>query len=435
MTLSNVAGAALDLNNFNSTFAFLAGGGTLGGDIALGSGNLTLNYGGTTTQNYGGAISGTGGLIKGGAAVFVQTLSSCSSSYSGATTINSGTLVVDCLADGNANSSIGSSGSAASNLILGGGTLRYTGIGGSTNRLFTLGASATSKIESSGTGALSFTNTGAIAFSSPNTAQTIRLGGTNTGNNSFGLQITNNNAGLTSFTKEDAGTWILTNQASTYTGVTRIIGGVLGVDKLSDAGFASSIGQSSIGASNLVIGEGSTLRYTGTGDSTNRLFTLDKGVSFIESSGTGAIAFTNTGAVEYADGGQARVVALGGTNTGNNIMGASIGNSGAGVTTLAKNDAGTWIPDRRQHLYGPDQRQWRHTLHRQRRHERLDPEHHGQRCGRQHAWLRSLRCGELRRHDRGRGRGAATWHGHDHADRHQQLYRRHDDQRGHAPAR
>ena len=125
--------------------------------------------------------------------------------------------------------------------------------------------------------------------------------------------------------------------------MTRIIGGVLGVDKLSDAGFASSIGQSSIGASNLVIGEGSTLRYTGAGDSTNRLFTLDKGVSFIESSGTGAIAFTNTGAVGYADAGQARVVALGGTNTGNNIMGASIGNSGAGVTTLAKNDAGTWI--------------------------------------------------------------------------------------------
>ena len=47
-----------------------------------------------------------------------------------------------------------------------------------------------------------------------------------------------------------------------------------------------------------MIGNGSTLRYTGAGDSTNRLFTLDTGVSFIESSGTGAIAFTNTGAVE-----------------------------------------------------------------------------------------------------------------------------------------
>ena len=34
-----------------------------------------------------------------------------------------------------------------------------------------------------------------------------------------------------------------------------------------------------------------TLRYTGTGDTTNRLFTLATGVTFIESSGTGAVVF------------------------------------------------------------------------------------------------------------------------------------------------
>ena len=70
MSLSNVAGATLDSNNFNSTFTFLAGGGALGGNIALGSGNLTVNYGDITTQNYAGAISGTGGFIKGGARQF-----------------------------------------------------------------------------------------------------------------------------------------------------------------------------------------------------------------------------------------------------------------------------------------------------------------------------------------------------------------------------
>src|SRR3546814_5013036 len=68
-----------------------------------------------------------------------------------------------------------------------------------------------SRLNSSGTGAISFTSNAAISFSSPDTAQTIRLGGTNTDNNSLATQITNNGLGITSFTKLDAGTWILTN--------------------------------------------------------------------------------------------------------------------------------------------------------------------------------------------------------------------------------
>src|SRR3546814_8699059 len=91
-------------------------------------------------------------------------------------------------------------------------------------------------------------------------------GGTNTDNNSRATQITNNGLGITSFTKLDAGTWILTNPNSSYTGITTISGGVLGVDKLANGGLASSLGASTAAASNLVIGNGSTLRYTGTGD-------------------------------------------------------------------------------------------------------------------------------------------------------------------------
>src|SRR3546814_3928066 len=40
---------------------------------------------------------------------------------------------------------------------------------------------------------------------------------------------------------------------------------------------------------------------------------------------------------------QARTIALGGANTGNNTLAGSIGNAGSGVTTLAKNDSGTWV--------------------------------------------------------------------------------------------
>src|SRR5690606_32108123 len=151
---------------------------------------------------------------------------------------------VDCLDDGGANSSIGASGSAASNLVLNGGTLQYMRTGGSTDRQFTLGPSATSRRNSSGTGAISFTSNAAIAFSSPDTAHTIRRGGTNPGSHRLATGVPRNGLGVTSFTKLGAGTWILTNPNSSYTGITTISGGVLGVDKLANGGLASSLGAS-----------------------------------------------------------------------------------------------------------------------------------------------------------------------------------------------
>src|SRR5690606_12484053 len=127
-----------------------------------------------------------------------------------------------------------------------------------------------------------------------------------------------------------------------YTGVTTINGGVLSVDKLSDGGQVSSIGASTGAATNLVIGNNSTLRYTGTGDTTDRLFTLATGVTFIESSGTGAVVFENTAPVTYSDSG-ARTVGLGGTYTDLNTLGGTISDGAGGTTTLAKNGPGTWV--------------------------------------------------------------------------------------------
>ena len=69
---------------------------------------------------------------------------------------------------------------------------------------------------------------------------------------------------------------------------------ILVVDKLSNGGAASGIGSATSDAANLFI-QGSTLKYVGAGDSTDRLFTIGTGGATIDASGTGAVVFSNVG--------------------------------------------------------------------------------------------------------------------------------------------
>ncbi|PWL18378.1 autotransporter outer membrane beta-barrel domain-containing protein [Falsochrobactrum shanghaiense] len=340
VSLSDTAGAVLDLNGLDNTIGFLSGGGTTGGNVTLGSATLTLNWG-SGSGSFAGAISGSGDLIKDGG--ITQTFTGCASDYTGRTLINKGVLVVSCLADGGEASSIGASTADAGNLVINGGTLRYDGTGGSTDRRFTLGASGGNIFNASGTGAIDFTSAAPVTFTSPDTDQSLTLTGTNTADNTFSALLPNNSSGVTSLVKSGTGTWVLSNPASSYTGKTTISGGVLVVDKISNGGEASSIGASSLAASNLEIGNNSTLRYHGDGDTTDRLFTLAAGTTFIESSGTGALVFSNTAPITLRGNNTDRTIAIGGINTGFNTMGGTIADSGTGKTTLAKNGVGTWV--------------------------------------------------------------------------------------------
>lgn len=87
--------------------------------------------------------------------------------------------------------------------------------------------------------------------------------------------------------------------ANTYTGATAV-GGILAVSSLADGGVASNIGASSNTAENLILNRG-TLQYSGGDVSTDRLFTIGNGGATIESSGTGAMNFTNTGDIASTD--------------------------------------------------------------------------------------------------------------------------------------
>ena len=153
------------------------------------------------------------------------TRSGNSNTYTGATNVTGGTLVISKLANGGVVSSIGESSNAASNLVLNGGTLQYIGAGDSTDRGVTVGTgfSILGTLDSSGTGAINFTNTGPLAYANANIVSTFTLTGNNTGANIFALAIDDNNGapgtvngfGIMSAVKSGTGTWILTGN-NTY---------------------------------------------------------------------------------------------------------------------------------------------------------------------------------------------------------------------------
>src|SRR6202034_369302 len=95
----------------------------------------------------------------------------------------------------------------ASNLVLNGGTLQYTGGGVSINRQFTLGTGGGAGY-SSWSGGLALTNTGSIAFTGTG-QRVLTLTGTDTDTNML-ASVLGDNGGATSLVKNGAGNWYLT---------------------------------------------------------------------------------------------------------------------------------------------------------------------------------------------------------------------------------
>lgn len=148
--------------------------------------------------------------------------------------------------------------------------------------------------------------------------------------------------GALAFTKAGAGTLTLTNGTNGFQSVT-LSEGTLAVNSLANGGQASALGASSNAAGNLVFSGAATLAYTGGGASTNRLFTVNStGKAVIENNGSGALAFTNTGAVAYGTPAQSRTVALGGTNTGANEFTPLLGDNNGALVSFIKEGVGSW---------------------------------------------------------------------------------------------
>ena len=236
--------------------------------------NSALNY--TLQSSSAKGIAGIGAFTKTGTGTV--TISN-TNSFSAAPSLNGGTVSVAVVADGGANSPLGSGSSISFN----GGTLAYTGAAGSTNRGLAIGAGGgtvapTNSLTVSGIvsgGNLIKAGTGTLVLTGANTNSdtTINtgtlqigsggLGGTLVGNVINNAALVLDGAGAITATISGPGTLTKTSAgivnlggaaANTYTGLTTVSAGSLVLSK--PTGIDAIAG-------NIVVEAGATLRYTG----------------------------------------------------------------------------------------------------------------------------------------------------------------------------
>ncbi|MES2559108.1 MAG: autotransporter-associated beta strand repeat-containing protein [Bacteroidota bacterium] len=304
---------------------------TLSGGI---SGDFPLTLDGDGTGTYSGVRSGTSTIVKEGTGIW--TLSNVASSYSGATTVNAGTLRLGS-AGGATNTPLGTTGTGttvntgavldlngftlgtAEGLTLNGagltaspaGALTNTGATASYSGDITLGAAATITATTSG----NLTCSGTVATG----AFALNLDGASTAVGTMSGIIST----PTALNKNGAGTWTLSN-ANSYSGTTTLNLGQLNINSTS-----------AIGSGAFVINGGTIDNTTGGAItlSTNNAITIGANFAFAGTQnlnfGTGAITNTAT----------SRTITISGTNR-TLTFGGQMTNGFAGTQTTTVNGAG-----------------------------------------------------------------------------------------------
>jgi filamentous hemagglutinin family protein len=391
-------------NTYSGNTSISAGTLIIGDSGTLGSGNYagnisiantnggTLQYASSASQTLSGILSGAGAVTVSGSGTLTLT---GNNSYSGVTTVSSGTLRLapstafdsslngglvnnaNIIFDGTNGNAVG--GTFFINGASGPGTWTVTGsttgrglfsnrvvlVGNTTiSGLVTVtghgnfwlendGINTTSPIFLNGTNTLlnlyarssstvmrigALSGNGKVDAPGETTSFTLSLGHDN-GSADFSGSLVNSGTTVLKLTKAGTGTQTLSG-TNTYTGATTITGGTLSVGTLANGGSSSNIGASSNVAGNLVF-DGGTLAYTGSAVSTDRLFTITNNGGTISTFGTGALNFTNSGAIAYTGTGT-RTLTLTGSNTGDNTLRPVFANN-TGLSSLTKTGAGTWV--------------------------------------------------------------------------------------------
>lgn len=324
--------------------------------IFLNTASVPLQIGGTSDLTFTGALSGSGTFSLTGSNNI--TFAGNSPNFTGYAQLqNIGKVIIA------SNNAFGTGlvqfypnvlqGDGTPRTISNDGYLMPVTIGGASDLTFT----GHLKNDYGGDPLITITNTGVTTFGAIDLADasvahtvTFAVAGSST---AFitGPIVSGFNTTNSALTKSNPGTLTISSTANTYAGATMIngtsgtSGGVLAVMSLANGGVNSSIGKSTNAAANLVINFG-TLRYIGSGGSTDRLFQIGNGTGSsgtLDASGAGAINFTNTGSIAYGSNNQTRTLTLTGTSTAANTLSPTINNNGSGVVSLTKTGPGTWV--------------------------------------------------------------------------------------------
>lgn len=322
----------------------------LNGNIsgAATTGTITLNFGGSA-GNRSGDSSGNevNGVISNGlagsVAVNVSTLSNqrgvwkftnANNSYTGSTTLATGTLIFTSIANAGVNSAIG----AGSTIVIGSGAhFKYAGATASTDRA--ISGSGTFYNQTGGT---TLTLTGSVG-----TGLAFRGGGN--------FVITSAITGAGGFSRTDSGTVTFGNDGNSFSGDLSVSDGAFRGATLFNTGVNSAFGkgaQIGLGQASGTIGR---LEYTGVSTTSNRLILLTNGTSGTAAvTGRGVIDVTTAGETLTLTGG-IRVTDASSTNigeitlrgAGNGDMQGQIGGiktNTAAVTAIkvVKEGLGTW---------------------------------------------------------------------------------------------
>lgn len=312
-----VRAGGINGNTDTTTYAVNLGGGTIKALAAFAMGTpatLTGTNGATTFNSNGftitasGILSGVGGLIKNGAGTLALT---AQETYTGNTTVNAGTLQVNTgriysnnnwvnrqitvtgggiiesggWADGDT-TGLGQVAFAAGNILVNGGTIRYTGATttGNADRGFTIGASG-AILEAEGTN--NFTLDQGRGFGAASaSAGTLTLRGTKNG-------VWNMNLGGTGgLRKEGTGTWTVTN-SNTFTGQLQMAGGTLTLSGTGSVTGTNYIGNTTASTTSVLNVQGTAnLSTAGTGgymvfgDQANAAITINQSGGTVTNLGT-----------------------------------------------------------------------------------------------------------------------------------------------------
>ena len=324
-------------NNGNGTIDFTAASLTHSGTASA----RTLTLGGDYTggaNTFGSSIgdSGTGAnitsLTKSGASTWKLT---GANTYTGTTIVSAGTLRA-----GN-DSAIGTGGLQMN----GGGTFASDGgTARSFSNTLTLngtGAATMTFGDATGTGDLTFTGTVATQGSGVN--RNVVINNTTT---TWSGTVTGSHTGMV-LNKSGTGNLVISGTGNTYTGKTNVLDGTLSIASIANADGATASSLGKVAAAQGTIGIGSsttsaTLKYTGTGNITDRVIDLagTTGGATLDQSGTGLLQFTSA---LTATGAGAKTLTLQGSTAGTGeIAGAIVDNGGSNTTALMKSGTGKW---------------------------------------------------------------------------------------------